>query len=72
MTGKQLIDLIQKNGLEDFEMKLICSEFYETPNAGWSNFEREVFSIDASDNLNPTDIGYSDKIFILSLVTNND
>ena len=64
MTGQQLIDLIQENELENFEIRVILVEIDHTPNAPWGGYNQRTFKLENEI----TDIGYSDKTFKISLI----
>lgn len=64
MTGQQLIDLIQTNGLNDFEIMVSLLEIDHTPNAPWGGYNSRTFEVENEI----TDIGYSDKSFKISLI----
>lgn len=55
MKGKELIDLIERNGLEDFDLEFSFTDGYNVfPNV-------RTFAVERID-----DVGYSDKVAILS------
>lgn len=59
MTGKEMIKIIQDNGLEDFELKI---NKLVTKDGNWS-FHLESFFIDSM-----VDIGHSDRTVTFDLI----
>ncbi len=59
MTGQQIIDLIQENGLEEFEMNVSFSDIGNMPNTPYNVRRFEIIGLG--------DIGHSDKTFKLEM-----
>ena len=57
MNGNELIDYINKNGLQDFKIEVSVTDGVGAN--GWINYRRV-------SNLEFADIGHSDKIVIIS------
>lgn len=57
MKGQELIDYIKENNLEDFEIEVSVTD--EEASDKWLSLIR-------IENIEPTDIGYSEKVLILT------